>query len=126
MTKTVLLRSRVRGNPQARFWRAVGVVTPSLTLIRWMGLEIPYISSKSGHIRYSIRKPNRIVTPVNHYWIRHSQRFLTPKTDISMSKEINLHTTAIFPIGASVKASSTTDIPLKPLDGNAIHVHPAD
>jgi hypothetical protein len=33
MTKTVLLRSRVRGNPQARFWRAVGVVTPSLTLM---------------------------------------------------------------------------------------------
>ena len=33
MTTTVLLRSRVRGNPQARFWRAVGVATLSLTLI---------------------------------------------------------------------------------------------
>ncbi len=32
MTKTVLLRIRVRGNPHARFWRAVGVVTPSLTI----------------------------------------------------------------------------------------------
>jgi putative transposase len=33
MTIAVLLRSRVMGNYQARFWRAVEGVTPSLTLI---------------------------------------------------------------------------------------------
>ncbi|NET07982.1 MAG: hypothetical protein F6K16_25405 [Symploca sp. SIO2B6] len=33
MTTAVLLRSRVMGNYQARFWRAVEGATPSLTLI---------------------------------------------------------------------------------------------
>jgi hypothetical protein len=34
MKETVLLRSRVRRKTQARFWRAVGVATLSLTLIK--------------------------------------------------------------------------------------------
>jgi hypothetical protein len=35
MTEAVLLRSRVMGNCQARFWRAVEGAIPSLTLIGW-------------------------------------------------------------------------------------------
>ena len=126
MTKTVLLRSRVRGNPQARFWRAVGVVTPSLTLIKWMELGIPYTSSKSGHTRYLTRKRNKIAIPAKHYWIRHFHRFHTLKTSISTLKERNPPTMAIFPTGVSVKANSTTEQPLKLSKSKAVSASHVD
>ena len=44
----------MRGNPQARFWRAVGVVTPSLTLIKADGKM--WVAANSGGIStFSIR-----------------------------------------------------------------------
>jgi hypothetical protein len=54
MTKTVSLRSGMIGNYHVPFWRAVGVVTPSLTLIilhkglNILGIEWNKNSGKCG------------------------------------------------------------------------------
>lgn len=53
MTTVVKLRSRVMGNYQARFWRAVEGATPSLTLIiRDEGLRI--LTSGTGDSAYCL------------------------------------------------------------------------
>jgi hypothetical protein len=57
----------MRGNPHVRFWRAVGVVTPSLTLIRWTGLGTPCTSFKNGLMQYLTGSVNRIATAVKRY-----------------------------------------------------------
>ncbi|MEB3188745.1 MAG: hypothetical protein VKL42_00185 [Snowella sp.] len=47
MTTVVKLRSRVMGNYQARFWRAVEGATPSLTLI--IKVAGGHSETKNGH-----------------------------------------------------------------------------
>ena len=52
LIKTVLLRSGMMGNYHVPFWRAVGVVTLSLTLIlKRLGLDIfPSIKRRGGNL----------------------------------------------------------------------------
>ncbi len=61
--------------------------------------------------RYSIKKQRMTDTLVRNYWTKRSQQYLTPKINLSTSKEKNHLLTEILPTGVSAIANSTTAKP---------------
>ena len=62
LTYTKSLRSRVKGNFQARFWRAAAIVRESLTLIKWHNICIKCFLIKNMQKKTNISQGDKFTT----------------------------------------------------------------